>query len=112
MAISTIFFRLLRMQVCGSSKLGSKSMSCLASRHSIIMALPIAHCDLKLQNVLIFRAASQENRPLEVTYQTKLCDSGFSVIMSDYEEDASLCEQLASNWFASMDVFNARTNQA
>ncbi|KAK0749675.1 hypothetical protein B0T18DRAFT_407322 [Schizothecium vesticola] len=45
----------------------------------------VAHCDLKLENVLVFRFDQDKEHPLGVKYQAKLCDFGFSVIMSDYE---------------------------
>ena len=45
----------------------------------------VAHCDLKLENVLVFRSEEGREPPSRVKYQAKLCDFGFSVIMSDYK---------------------------
>lgn len=46
----------------------------------------VTHCDLKLENVLIFRAHEDREHPFGVKYQAKICDFGFSVVMSDYED--------------------------
>lgn len=48
----------------------------------------VAHCDLKLENVLIFQRSKK--MPFECDFQAKLCDFGFSVIISDFENDAKL----------------------
>ena len=49
----------------------------------------VAHCDLKLENVLIFPSDDPKTHPLGVKYRAKLCDFGFSVIMSDYDTGAT-----------------------
>jgi serine/threonine protein kinase len=56
----------------------------------------VTHCDLKLENVLIFRSGNHASHPLEIKYQAKLCDFGFSVIMSDYGEGASFSAVMGS----------------
>lgn len=58
---------------------------------SILHRHEIAHCDVKLENVLIFQPGTEEvdqgiRKP---KYRAKLCDFGFSVIMSDYEKDSA-----------------------
>ncbi|KAK1831877.1 hypothetical protein QBC39DRAFT_350381 [Podospora conica] len=55
----------------------------------------VAHGDLKLENVLVFRS-DRDTHPLGVKYQAKLCDFGFSVIMSDYEPEATFCAVLGT----------------
>ena len=64
----------------------------------------VAHCDLKVENVLVFRAASEDNCPLKATYEAKICDFGFSVIMTDYEEDATFSEQLGTEPWSSPEL--------
>ena len=61
----------------------------------------IAHCDLKLENVLVFRAAKN---PLGVAYQAKICDFGFSVILADYEENDTFAEQLGTEPWSSPEL--------
>lgn len=55
----------------------------------------VAHCDLKLENVLVFECA-EELTP-GVKHRAKLCDFGFSVIMSDYEEGAPFSARLGTD---------------
>ena len=43
----------------------------------------IVHGDLKLENVLVF--AEQDEHPMGIRYRAKLCDFGFSIIMTDYD---------------------------
>ena len=62
----------------------------------------VAHCDLKLENVLVFRAVNKD--PLGVAYQAKICDFGFSVILTDYEEDATFSEQLGTEPWSSPEL--------
>lgn len=62
----------------------------------------VAHCDLKLENVLVFRAVNKN--PLGVPYQAKICDFGFSVILTDYEEDATFSEQLGTEPWSSPEL--------
>lgn len=64
----------------------------------------IVHCDLKLENVLIFRAAEKDGRCMEVMYEAKICDFGFSVIMTDYEEDAIFSAHLGTAPWASPEL--------
>ena len=61
----------------------------------------IAHCDLKLENVLVFRSDENPKNDPAVKYQVKLCDFGFSVIMSDYEEGVPFSARLGTEpWTA------------
>ena len=62
----------------------------------------VAHCDLKLENVLVFRAANKNQ--FGVAYQAKICDFGFSVILTDYEEDATFSEQLGTEPWSSPEL--------
>ena len=64
----------------------------------------VAHCDLKLDNVLVFQGANKDNHPLDVNYKAKICDFGFSVIMTDYEEDATFSEQLGTEPWSSPEL--------
>ena len=64
----------------------------------------VVHCDLKLENVLVFRAANMDNHPLKIVYQAKICDFGFSVIMTDYEEDATFSERLGTEPWSSPEL--------
>lgn len=64
----------------------------------------VAHCDLKLENVLVFRAANKDSHPLKIDYQAKICDFGFSVIMTDYEEDATFSERLGTEPWSSPEL--------
>ena len=62
----------------------------------------VAHCDLKLENVLVFRAANKNH--LGVAYQAKICDFGFSVILADYEENDTFAEQLGTEPWSSPEL--------
>lgn len=59
----------------------------------------IAHCDLKLENVLVFH---KHNRDVEDSsefphkYQVKLCDFGFAVVQHDWNIDSSFCGRLGT----------------
>ncbi|KFH42040.1 Ankyrin-like protein [Hapsidospora chrysogenum ATCC 11550] len=61
----------------------------------------VVHGDLKLENVLVFAADASNQSELPgahgVSYTAKLCDFGFSVIMSDYEEDATVTKRLGTD---------------
>lgn len=46
----------------------------------------VAHCDLKLDNILVFRSERSDQVPFGCEFQAKVCDFGFSVIVTDYEE--------------------------
>lgn len=50
----------------------------------------VAHCDLKFENVLIFHDPAPAHASVNI--KAKLCDFGFSVIVSDYEEEFCLEE--------------------
>ncbi len=54
----------------------------------------VAHCDLKLENVLVFPA--EPNHAPGMQYQAKLCDFGFSVILSDYEPSSTFSAVLGT----------------
>lgn len=60
----------------------------------------VAHCDLKLENVLVFTRDQDESdraaERVEQRVKAKLCDFGFSVIMSDYEEGATIDARLGT----------------
>ncbi|ETS76098.1 hypothetical protein PFICI_11485 [Pestalotiopsis fici W106-1] len=60
----------------------------------------IAHCDLKVENVLIFQ--EQDTTKVDKSkYVAKLCDFGFSVIMNDYDNDAMFSARLGTEpWTA------------
>lgn len=61
----------------------------------------VVHGDLKLENVLVFAADASNQSELPgahgVSYTAKLCDFGFSVIMSDYEEEATVTKRLGTD---------------
>jgi len=56
----------------------------------------VAHCDLKLENVLVFRSDKNPKKEYGVKYQAKLCDFGFSVITSDYDDGAPFSAKLGT----------------
>ena len=58
--------------------------------------LKVAHCDLKLENILVFQAEEEKQNEHGKKYRAKLCDFGFSVIMSDYEDGATFSAKLGT----------------
>lgn len=60
----------------------------------------VAHCDLKLENVLVFtrdhNGGDQAGEREHQRVKAKLCDFGFSVIMSDYEEGATISTRIGT----------------
>lgn len=64
----------------------------------------VAHCDLKLENVLVFRPDKDSELPSRIKYQAKLCDFGFSVILNDYDENAMFAEKLGTEPWSSPEL--------
>ncbi|KAL3466486.1 Deuterolysin metalloprotease family-domain-containing protein [Aspergillus heterothallicus] len=64
----------------------------------------VAHCDLKLENVLVFRTGITDDTNPCLLYQAKVCDFGFSVILSDYEEKAIFAERLGTEPWTSPEL--------
>jgi serine/threonine protein kinase len=53
----------------------------------------VAHCDLKLDNILVFQITK---KPGAIEYEAKLCDFGFSVIISDYQKGIRFFRKLGT----------------
>lgn len=68
----------------------------------------IVHGDLKLENVLVF--AEQDDHPLGVKYRAKLCDFGFSIIMTDYESTTFSAKLGTPPWNAPELAFGTEIN--
>jgi serine/threonine protein kinase len=56
----------------------------------------IAHCDLKLENVLVFRSDPEQQNESPFRSRAKLCDFGFAIIERDYEGHSSFCARLGT----------------
>ncbi|KAL2828088.1 kinase-like domain-containing protein [Aspergillus pseudoustus] len=64
----------------------------------------VAHCDLKLENVLVFRAEKTDDESLDYIYQAKICDFGFSVILTDYDKDSTFAERVGTEPWTSPEL--------
>jgi serine/threonine protein kinase len=56
----------------------------------------LVHCDLKLENVLVFRSDADRQTESPFRYRAKLCDFGFAIIQRDYEGHSSFCARLGT----------------
>ena len=57
----------------------------------------ISHCDLKLENTLVFRAdRAEQDESSPFKYRAKLCDFGFAIIRGDYGEHSSFSARLGT----------------
>ncbi|KAF4631421.1 hypothetical protein G7Y89_g6708 [Cudoniella acicularis] len=57
----------------------------------------ISHCDLKLENTLVFRGnGAEHDDSSSFKYRAKLCDFGFAIIQGDYEERSSFSVRLGT----------------
>jgi serine/threonine protein kinase len=64
----------------------------------------VAHCDVKLENVLVFRAEKADEEYEYCKYQAKICDFGFSVILTDYDKDSTFAERIGTEPWTSPEL--------
>jgi serine/threonine protein kinase len=82
----------------------------LASLH----ASGIVHCDLKLENILVFATDQESPEASQGSYQAKLCDFGFALVQADYDANATICARLGTEpWNAPelMGTMNAKVSK-